>query len=235
MAPPSSTICIIPARGGSKRIPRKNIRPFLGRPIIAYAIEAAKNSRCFDEVMVSTDDEEIASIAREYGASVPFMRSAATADDHSNFTDALTEVLERYRELGRNFELCCSIFPTAVLTQPEHLRIGHEKLKADPELYAVVPVLHFGYPIQRALKIDAERLHMIQPENYFVRTQDMEKAYHDSGQWYWMRADKISGKLRLLAPTSAPLVISEMDAQDIDNETDWWLAEVKYQTRAQAR
>ncbi len=229
------TLCIIPARGGSKRIPRKNIRPFLGRPIIAYAIEAAKESGCFDEIMVSTDDEEIAAIAREHGASVPFMRSKETADDHSNFTDALAEVLRCYEARGKVFEYCCCIFPTAALTKAAHLKEGWEKLQADPALYAVVPVLQFGYPVQRALKIQETRLHMFQPENYFVRSQDMEKAYHDAGQWYWMRADKISGQLRLLAPTSAPVVISEMDAQDIDNEVDWLLAEVKHQTRSQAR
>lgn len=228
------TLCIIPARGGSKRIPRKNIRPFLGRPALAYAIDAAKESGCFDEVMVSTDDEEIAAAAREHGALVPFMRSKEASDDHSNFTDALTEVLRCYKERGKKFEYCCCIFPTAVLTRAEHIKDGWEKLRASPDLYAVLPVLQFGYPVQRALKIQETRLQMFQPENYFVRSQDMEKAYHDAGQWYWMRADKISGQLRLLAPTSAPVVISEMDAQDIDNEVDWRLAEVKYQARTRS-
>lgn len=228
-----ATVCIIPARGGSKRIPRKNIRPFLGKPVIAYAIEAARASGCFDEIMVSTDDDEIAAISREFGASVPFMRSSKNADDHSNFTDALQEVLECYAAAGRHFDLCCSVFATSALTQPEHLRQGFRMLQANPSLLAVVPVLSFGYPIQRALRIEDDRLHMIQPENYFVRTQDMPPAYHDAGQWYWMRSAHVSGQLRLLAPTSAALVISDLDAQDIDNERDWLLAELKYQLRRQ--
>lgn len=226
-----SAICIIPARGGSKRIPRKNIRPFLGRPIITYAIDAALQAACFDEVMVSTDDEEIARIAVGRGAAVPFMRSAANSDDHSTFMDAVHEVLERYRELGRHFELCCCVYPTAALALPDHLKAGWEHLQADPKLVAAIPVLPFRYPIQRAVRIVDGRMEMFQPEHYFSRSQDLEDAYHDAGQWYWMRAGQVTGQSRLLAPCTAAVVISDMDAQDIDIEDDWRIAELKYSLR----
>ncbi len=227
----SPSLCIIPARGGSKRIPRKNIRPFLGRPILARVVETALASGCFDEVMVSTDDDEIATIAEEAGAKVPFRRSPETANDHAGTFEVIDEVLKTYAAAGRSFETCCCLYATAVLTRPGQLREGKERLVDAPDLMAVLPVIAFGYPIQRAVRISDERLHMFQPEHYPSRSQDLEKAYHDAGQWYWLRPALLSASKPLLGPHSAPVIVPEMDAQDIDNEEDWHLAEVKFQLR----
>ena len=229
-----SNVCIIPARGGSKRIPRKNIRPFLGRPIIAHPIEAALASGCFDEVMVSTEDEEIADIARDCGATVPFLRSAKTASDHAGSEEAIYEVILSYRALGREFDHVCAIFPTAALTTPEHIKQGLERLLADPTLTAVLPVVRFSYPVQRALAIREGRLPMMHPEYYDSRSQDLEPAYHDAGQWYWLRIAPFLRTKEMMGPNSAGLIVSTMDAQDIDDEDDWALAELKFQARQPA-
>lgn len=214
-------LCIIPARGGSKRIPRKNIRPFLGKPIIAYSIETALKSGLFEEVMVSTDDEEIASIARQYGATVPFMRSAENADDHATLADVVDEVLQHYRQ---NFEYACCILPTAPLVQAGHLQQAYQKM-IDNDLYSVRPVVAFSYPIQRALKMNTdETVDWFYPEFARTRSQDLPAAYHDAGQFYWMHAN------RGLSPQKrGAIVLSETEVQDIDNEQDWKLAELKYQ------
>lgn len=227
----SEALCIIPARGGSKRIPRKNIRPFLGRPIMTYVIEAALNSGCFAEVMVSTDDDEIAAIAEQYGAKVPFRRSPETSHDLANFPTVLMEVLREYRKLGREFEYTCGCYATSALTTPEHLREGLEKLRADASLSYVVPVVPFGYPIQRALRILSGHIEMFQPEHYHTRSQELEKAYHDAGQWYWMRSNAMFDAIPVFSPSANAVIVSDMDAQDIDTEEDWLLAELKYQIR----
>ena len=223
------SIAIIPARGGSKRIPRKNIRPFLGRPILDYTVQTALESGSFDEVMVSTDDAEIAEAARKAGAQVPFLRSAATSTDQSITLDVIREVIGNYRAAGREFDLFCCIYPTAVLTRPETLREGREKLLADPAAACVVPVVRFGYPIQRALYEQDGRIHMFQPEHCHTRSQDLVKSYHDAGQWYWIRTSALNDpQFKILWTSSAPLVVGEMDVQDIDNEEDWQMAELKY-------
>lgn len=226
-------LAIILARGGSKRIPRKNIRPFHGRPILAYPIAAALESGCFDEVMVSTDDAEIAKIARECGATVPFLRSAQNAHDFSGSDDAMAEVILQYRALGRAYTHVCALYSTAALTTAEHLQRGQAMLTADPALTAVLPVLRFSFPIQRALVARGGRLPLLQPEHYHSRSQDLEAAYHDAGQWYWLQADKFLQTRELMGPNSTGLVLSEMDAQDIDNEDDWAVAELKYELRQQ--
>jgi pseudaminic acid cytidylyltransferase len=231
--PASEALCIIPARGGSKRIPRKNIRSFLGRPIMSYVIEAALNSGCFAEVMVSTDDDEIAAIAEQYGAKVPFRRSPETSHDHANFPTVLMEVLREYRKLGREFEYTCGCYATSALTTPEHLREGLEKLSTDASLAYVVPVVAFGYPIQRALRIQSGHIEMFQPEHYHTRSQELEKAYHDAGQWYWMRSHAMFDAIPVFSPAANAVVVSDMDAQDIDTEEDWRLAELKFQMRQQ--
>ncbi|MDZ4288131.1 MAG: pseudaminic acid cytidylyltransferase [Prosthecobacter sp.] len=231
----SDALCIIPARGGSKRIPRKNIRPFLGRPIIAYIIEAALASGCFAEVMVSTDDDEIAAIAEQYGAKVPFRRSPETSNDIAFFPEVLMEVLQEYRKRGREFGFCCGCFATSALTTPEHLREGFEKLRADTSLSYVLPVADFGYPIQRAVRIRSGHLEMFQPENYFRRSQDLEKAYHDAAQWIWMRSNAMFDGIRILSPAANAVVVSSREVQDIDTEEDWLLAELKYRLRQESR
>lgn len=226
-----NAVAIITARGGSKRIPRKNIRDFLGKPIISYPIAAALESGCFDEVMVSTDDEQIAKIAQVYGAMSPFMRSATTSDDYASTNDVLVEVLKEYALRGRTFAAACCIYPTASLLTAERLREGRRKLASDQAIESVIPVLRFGYPIQRALKIENDRLSMIASEYYNSRSQDLMPTYHDAGQWYWFRTEAFLRSEKLLASVCVPVLLDEMEAQDIDNEYDWQLAELKYRLR----
>ena len=199
-------IAIIPARGGSKRIPRKNIRPFAGRPIIEYPIAAAFAAGCFEEVMVSTDDAEIAEVAKRAGASVPFMRSAKNSNDHATTADALIEVMEKYRESGRVFDLGSCIYPFAALVTPERLREGLQIIVQNPDLNGAVPVLRFGYPIQRALRIKDNMLDMIDQRHQNTMSQDLEPAYHDAGQYYWFRWDALVQSRTLLGPRWPPSV-----------------------------
>lgn len=224
-------LCIIPARGGSKRIPRKNIRSFAGRPIIAYPIEAAVKSGCFAEVMVSTDDDEIAAVARDCGATVPFLRSAENSTDHAGSNDVFAEVLQRYAAAGRRFEFACGVYPTAALLTPARLREGLARLQSDDTLTTVLPVQRFSFPIQRAVALRSGRVAMFQPEHFKSRSQDLEPAFHDAGQWYWLRVGPFLRTRELMGPNCAALVLSEREAQDIDNEEDWMLAEMKYELR----
>lgn len=221
-------IAIIPARGGSKRIPRKNIKEFLGKPIIAYSIEAALKCSLFDEVMVSTDDEEIAQVAKRYGARVPFMRSAENADDYATTIDVLLEVLAQYSEFeGKIFDYGCCIYPTAPFTTSEVLEKGFHKMKTD-QLDTVFPVVAFSYPIWRGLKVNKEeKIEMLWPECLNTRSQDLEKVFHDAGQWYWFASQKL--KTTLFTDNSGFIELDERKVQDIDNETDWLLAEIKHQ------
>jgi len=227
-------LCIIPARGGSKRIPRKNVRLFAGRPIIAYPIDAALQSGCFDEVMVSTDDAEIATVARDCGAVVPFVRSAENSTDYAGSNDVFAEVLQRYAAAGRKFEFACGIYPTAALLTPARLREGLERLQSDETLTTVLPVQRFSFPIQRAVALRNGRVTMFQPEHFKSRSQDLEPAFHDAGQWYWLRVEAFLRTRELMGPNCAALVLSEREAQDIDNEEDWVAAEMKYQLRGRS-
>lgn len=220
-------IAIITARGGSKRIPRKNIKEFLGRPIIAYSIAAALEAGCFDEVMVSTDDSEIAEIALRHGAKVPFLRSAGTANDFATTAEVLLEVLGEYRLLGEEFAYACCIYPTAPFVTAEKLRRGCELL-AGSGADSVVPVVRFGYPIQRALKVEDGVLKMIWPEHLNSRSQDLVPAYHDCGQFYWLAVPGFLSSGLLFGPRTLPLEIPESEVQDIDSEEDWKVAEMKY-------
>ena len=224
-----ANIAIITARGGSKRIPRKNIRPFLGKPIMAYAIEAALQSSLFDEVMVSTDDHEIADIARHYGAAVPFLRSAATSDDFATTNDVLLEVFDQYAQSGQTFTYGCCLYPTAPFVSGELLRKAFSEL-TNRQLDTTYPIQAFGFPIQRAVGIDPTgRVRWFQPEHQFTRSQDLEKAYHDTGQFYFFDIDAFLRNRRLVSDNAGGIVISEMEAHDIDNEEDWQVAEFKYQ------
>jgi N-acylneuraminate cytidylyltransferase len=225
-----TAVAIIPARGGSKRIPRKNIRTFNGEPIISYAIRAALESGVFAEVMVSTDDEEIAHVARQRGAQVPFLRSAASSDDRATTLDVLVEVLDSYRRLGREFDTLCCLYPTAVLTLPEALRAGAARLQAEATAACVLPVVAYSYPIQRALLVRDSWLQMVQPDQVNARTQDLEPTYHDAGQWYWIRVRALRDPVfRILGPASVPIVVGSLAAQDIDTEEDWAMAEAKFE------
>jgi pseudaminic acid cytidylyltransferase len=230
-----STIAIITARGGSKRIPRKNIRPFCGIPIIGHSIKAALAADCFQEVMISTDDLEIAEVARGFGAAVPFFRSARTADDHATTADVLVEVLTEYAGRGRTFETACCLYPTAPFVTSEMLAAGLCRLREDPGLDSVVPVVRFGYPIQRALRLENDRLSMIWPETLNSRSQDLMPAYHDAGQCYWFRVEPFLRNRRLFTSNMAPVIVPEWSVQDIDNEDDWIVAETKYEAMQRFR
>lgn len=216
-------LAIIPARGGSKRIPRKNIKDFMGKPIIAYSIEVALKSDLFEEVMVSTDDEEIAEVAIKYGAKVPFIRSKEMSNDYATLADDIDEVKEQYLKLDNTFENICCILATAPLLSAYSLKKGFEILNNN-NVDSVRPVVRFSYPIQRALCLDGDnKANMFYPEYQNVRSQDLVPAFHDAGQFYWMRYN-----LGLRGTNKYGFEISGMFVQDIDTEDDWAMAELKY-------
>ena len=220
-------IAIITARGGSKRIPGKNIKEFCGKPILAYSIEAAVDSGMFDTVMVSTDDEGIGEIAKKYGAQVPFYRSEETSNDHATTNDVLLEVLSEYEKRGEQFELACCIYPTAPFVSGEKLKLAVESLeKSDAD--TLIPVTAFSYPPQRAMLIREGRLVFEYPEYLDSRSQDLEPHYHDAGQFYVFRTEAFQQNRRLMTGNILPLVLSDMEVQDIHNPTDWEIAEIKY-------
>lgn len=220
-------IAIITARGGSKRIPRKNIKEFCGKPILAYSIEAALQSGLFDEVMVSTDDGEIAKIAREYGGEVPFYRSKNTADDFATTNDVLLEVLAEYDKRGQHFDTAVCIYPTAPFVTAQKLRAALEALeKSDAD--ALFPVVAFSYPPQRAFVLQDDRMVFRYPEYLDSRSQDLEPHYHDAGQFYAFRTAAFLANKRVIAGKLQPFLVSEMEVQDIDSQTDWEIAEIKY-------
>ena len=221
-----ANLCIITARGGSKRIPRKNIREFLGKPIIAYSIEAALNSGLFDEVMVSTDDEEIAEISRQYGASVPFMRSEATSSDYATTGDVLEEVLSEYEKRGKSFDFFSCIYPTAPFVTAQKLKDAFSKIE-NSDADELTPVVQFSYPPQRAFVINGGSLEYQYPEYINSRSQDLPPVYHDCGQFYFYRTDVFRG-LKKGTGKHLALIVPEEETQDIDNFSDWELAEIKY-------
>lgn len=226
-------VAIITARGGSKRIPKKNIKDFCGRPVISYSIAAAMESQLFDEVMVSTDSAEIAQMAKQYGAAVPFLRSAAASDDHATTADVLQEVLKRYEILGRQFDLMCCLYPTAPFVTAKKLRAAHDAfIESGADMLA--PVVAFSFPPQRSFSLRDGFLTYNWPEYVRTRSQDLEPWYHDAGQFYFYRVsafqrsmikDGAQGGYDLRC---APFLLDEMEVQDIDNPGDWLLAEAKY-------
>jgi pseudaminic acid cytidylyltransferase len=220
-------VAIITARGGSKRIPRKNIRTFLGAPIIGYSIEAALGAQCFEEVMVSTEDEEIAGLARSLGAKVPFMRSPQMANDIAGTAEVLDEVIREYGKRDRNFSFLCGIYPTAPFITSVKLQKCMSLLRGS-DADAVLPVVRFSYPVQRALKIEDGTVKMIWPENYSMRSQDLSPTYHDAGQFYCLRTESLLEQGRLFPEKTLPFELPESEVQDIDSEEDWKIAEIKY-------
>ena len=226
------SIAIIPARGGSRRIPRKNIRPFCGYPIIKYSIDAALEAGCFDEVMVSTDDSEIAEVAEYYGAKIPFLRSEVNSNDYAMTTDVIKEVILEYGNRGEYYEYLCCIYPTAPFVSPDRLKDGMELLK-QKDADSVLPVTRYSYPIQRSLKIENDRAVMLWPENYLKRSQDLMPVYHDSGQFYCMKSHSLLEQMKLFAEYTVPIILPESEVQDIDNEEDWKIAEIKYKIMEQ--
>lgn len=228
-----SALAIITARGGSKRIPKKNIRPFAGRPIICYAVEAALNCGIFDEVMVSTDSEEIAEVARQAGAKVPFMRSEKTANDFATTRDVLLEVVEQYESCGKKFDEICCIYPTNPFITSEKLKCAFDAFH-ESGADGLTPVVVFSYPPQRGFYIQGNKLTMVQPEHYSTRSQDLPKIYHDVGQFYIYNVDAYRKEDFVQNSYIVPFVISEKEAQDIDTLEDWELAEIKYEIMQKA-
>lgn len=223
----NKAIAIIPARGGSKRIPKKNIKLFCGFPIIKYSIEAALNSKCFEEIIVSTDNQEIARTASSFGASVPFLRSPKTADDYSTIGEVALEVLEEYQKRGRKFSYFCCLLPTAPFIIPERIIEAYQLLHRTGAK-AVLPVVRHSYPIQRALVIKNGSLEMISPENYLKRSQDLDPTFHDAGLFYWLETESFKNHKSFFPQGSMPIEINEMEVHDIDTLDDWETAELKY-------
>ena len=217
-------IAVITARGGSRRIPKKNIKEFCGKPIIAYSIEAALASGVFDEVMVSTDSEEIAAVAREYGADVPFMRSRETSDDYATTNDVLVEVFNEYSKRGEHYDIAVCIYPTAPFVTADKLKNAVVLMERDG-VEAVTPVVKFSCPPQRAFIIRDSLLEYQYPEYAKMRSQDLEPVYHDCGQFYAM---KVKNVLQGIAVKAVPVIVPETEVQDIDCEEDWVIAEMKY-------
>lgn len=221
-------IAIIPARGGSKRIPRKNVKDFLGMPIIAYSIKAALESGVFDEVMVSTDDEEIAEVARRYGASVPFLRSDETSNDFATTADVINEVLARYKSGGDRFDVVACVYATAPFVTPERLRQASDILEKGT-FDSAFTCVEFSYPVLRGLVIDGEgRISMKWPEYKDSRSQDLQKIYHDAGQFYFATIEAFRKANGFWGDNTAPIILSDLEVQDLDTPTDWALAEMKY-------
>lgn len=223
-----NAVAIITARGGSKRIPGKNKMDFAGQPIICYSIKAALDSGIFEEVMVSTDDEEIAEIAKKAGAKVPFMRSEKTANDYATTDDVLLEVLEEYEKCGRTFAYMACIYPTAPFVTPQKLQEAMQVL-VDKKASGVMPVVKYSFPPQRGMVIRDGRLDYCYPENALKRSQDLEPVYHDCGQFYCYDTAKYMACRGNLPDGYVPIEVPELEVQDIDHLSDWKLAEIKYQ------
>lgn len=221
-----SILALIPARGGSKRIPRKNIKEFCGKPIITYSIEAALESKIFDEVMVSTDDQEIAEVAIAAGASVPFFRSANGSNDQATISDVICEVLESYKRIGKVFDYYAIIYATAPMLKAEYLRAGYELLRNSKEGF-MLPVVRYSYPPQRSYRINGDVLEYNNPEAYSIRTQDLETWYHDCGMFSFAKVEAFYNTVPE-ERKKLPLILDESVIQDIDTEEDWKLAEIKY-------
>lgn len=221
-------LAVIPARGGSKRIPRKNIKMFCGKPMIAWSIEAALQSGCFDKVIVSTDDEEIAEVARQYGASVPFMRPAELSDDYTGTIPVIQQAIEWCKANGFDARQVCCLYATAPFVSPEDLRRGLNTLEQSGSQYAF-SVTSYAFPIQRAIRLTGTgRVEMFNPEYFNTRSQDLEESYHDAGQFYWGLASAwLEGKM-IFSPESSAVLLPRHRVQDIDTPEDWVRAEWLY-------
>ncbi|WP_301361552.1 pseudaminic acid cytidylyltransferase [Stutzerimonas nitrititolerans] len=218
-------LAIIPARGGSKRIPRKNIKPFCGKPMIAWSIEAALESGCFDRVIVSTDDGEIAEVARQYGAEVPFMRPLDLSDDHTGTIPVIRHAIETINSQDRAVEQACCLYATAPFIRAEDLMRGLEILQGSGSDYAF-SVTSYAFPVQRAIRLTPEgRVEMFNPEHFNTRSQDLVEAYHDAGQFYWGRAKAWLQGQMIFSPASLPVMLPRHRVQDIDTPEDWVRAE----------
>lgn len=221
-------LAIIPARGGSKRIPRKNIKPFAGKPMISWSIEAALTSGCFDRVIISTDDAEIADVARAHGAEVPFMRPTELSDDHTGTIPVVAHAVEWMGQHVGHVDFACCLYATAPFVQTQDLRQGLDMLQRSGAQYAF-SVTSYAFPIQRAIRIRAdERVEMLNPEHFNTRSQDLEEVFHDAGQFYWGLSNAWLNHVPIFSHDSVPVRLPRERVQDIDNPEDWVVAELKF-------
>ena len=221
-------ICVIPARGGSKRIPRKNIKEFNGKPIIAYSIEAALKSNCFDQVIVSTDDDEIAEVAKKYGAQVPFLRPDELSNDYAGTIPVIKHAIEWMEDNKSSVENVCCLYATAPFIRPQIISQAYQQLNNSKVGYCF-SVTSFVFPIQRAIKIvEKNKVSMFYPEHFNTRSQDLEEAYHDAGQFYWGKAQAFKDELQIFTEVATPYILPRYLVQDIDTPEDWIRAESMY-------
>ena len=224
-------VAVIPARGGSKRIPHKNIKPFCGKPMIAWSIEAAQRSQCFDRVIVSTDDDEIAEISQSYGAEIPFIRPSSLSDDYTATLPVITHAIDWLEQNACDPSVICCIYATAPFLTEKDLRQGFELLSSSDECDYAFAVTSYGFPIQRAFRITEQGcICMFNPEMYDARSQDLEEAWHDAGQFYWGRKEAWISQKPIFSAQSAPVVLPRHRVQDIDTLEDWKRAELMYKT-----
>lgn len=225
-------LAVIPARGGSKRIPRKNIRDFCGRPMLAWSVAAARDSGCFDAIIVSTDDAEIAEVAQEAGAEAPFLRPPELSDDHTGTLPVIRHAIEAMTAAGHLPTQVCCIYATAPFLTAEVLREGLRILEADDTLDYAFSVTSYAFPIQRAIRRRTDgRVEMFDPAMFNRRSQDLEEAWHDAGQFYWGRAEAWISERLIFGPRSAAVVLSRHRVQDIDNPEDWIRAELMFRAQ----
>jgi N-acylneuraminate cytidylyltransferase len=222
-------LCVIPARGGSKRIPRKNIKDFFGQPMIAYSIKAALKSECFDQVIVSTDDAEIAEVAKSFGASVPFVRPDELANDYASTVSVVKHAIEWFDDQGQSpLEVCC-LYATAPFVRAGTIKRAYEQMQSTQADYCFTAT-SFAFPIQRAIKITAEsRIEMFYPEHLETRSQDLEESYHDAGQFYWGKAESFKQQKPLFSKSATPYILPRHLVQDVDTLEDWKRAELMCQ------
>lgn len=229
-------LAVIPARGGSKRVPRKNVRPFCGKPMIAWSIEAALASGCFDRIIVSTDDPEIARVASQYGGEAPFVRSAELSGDHAGTIPVIRQALAWCIENGAAPDLVCCIYATAPFLAPDDIIRGHDALQQDQACDYAFSVTSYASPIQRALRINAVgRIEMFQPDCFSSRSQDLEPTFHDAAQFYWGRPDAWMAERAIFSGDALPIKLSRHRVQDIDTPEDWTRAEWMFAAMQQRR
>ena len=221
-------LCVIPARGGSKRIPGKNIKEFYGRPMIAYSIKAAISSKCFDRIIVSTDDQEIADVAKLYGAEVPFVRPGELASDLVNVIPVVKHAIEWFEERGQSPKDVCCLFATAPFVGPDDIKKAYKQLKEEKTGYCFAAT-SYVFPIQRAFKVtQKKRVKMFYPEFFESRSQELEYSYHDAGQFYWGKAEAFKQKETIFSEDATPYILPRYLVQDIDTEEDWIRAEIMF-------
>lgn len=221
-------LCVIPARGGSQRIPRKNIKEFCGKPMIAWSIEAAQETACFDRIIVSTDDDEIADVAKTYGAGIPFIRPAALADDYAGTTPVIAHAIQWHIDHDELPDHVCCIYATAPFIQAEDIKRGLDLLLSSGADYTF-SVASYAFPIQRAIRItNDQRVKMFQPKHFNTRSQDFEDAWHDAGQFYWGRASAWLEERKIFTSNAAPIILPRHRVQDIDTQEDWEFAQLMF-------